>query len=463
MNKLIKYFFIPLFLLIIFFVFYNNVYKKISITYYDEQAWISHGYFFELLINRDFNNPLWEKRLQQPILTDYMYGAMIYSKYLQEKRSKTDRQYDLAEFLIDYGFYDNESIPNQKDKLYKDSLYDFPNWGPVDFEIQAETLIKKYGHKFRKTIDLIFSERIINIYLLSFNVIIVYYISLFCFGSLPSLLVSLLFGVNDFIVDTSLRAQTEGLFLFLFNLDLLLLILALRNRKIIYFMLFAIITGLMIQTKLNGIIMLLIFNVLISVKIISDRFLSKKIVNNKILLFLSVNILTFLVFINTNFFIIKSPIKNMISYYQYKNIEAQQQADNYPINKLDSPIERVKMIYRNFLYNPHFMNVSDLLHKNINRITNNGLYRLFFRITFLLGMGAVFLLFFKKKNSINKLIFVVFLLTQIIMSLYLIMNWSRYYIQIALFFIIFSVLGLTSLINFIIFQIKKYAFNFSKH
>jgi len=91
MKKIIKYFLIPLFIFIIFFTFYNNVYKKISITYWDEEAWLGRGYFFELLIKGDFNNPLWDTPLafDQPKLTEYMYGAAIYPTYLKYKEKKT--------------------------------------------------------------------------------------------------------------------------------------------------------------------------------------------------------------------------------------------------------------------------------------------------------------------------------------------------------------------------------------
>ena len=290
MKKIIKYFLIPLFIFIIFFTFYNNVYKKISILYWDEDGWLGRGYFFELLIKGDFNNQLWDTPLafNQPKLTEYMYGAAIYPTYLKYKEKLSKKNIDYAQFFIDHNFY---QVDGEKYEKYKENNYQFIDWEKgkfVDFDASASQLVNKYGQNFQKTIDLIFTARKINVYLLSLNVVIVYYISVFCFGLFPSLLISLLFGSNNFIIEACLKAHSEGLFLFLFNLDLLILILTVKKNRL-FSILFAIVTGLLWQTKINGVMMLIIFNTVFLTKMAINWFKSNKKIVGHILLLFNVN------------------------------------------------------------------------------------------------------------------------------------------------------------------------------
>jgi len=458
MKKIIKYFLIPLFIFIIFFTFYNNVYKKISITYWDEEAWLGRGYFFELLIKGDFNNPLWDTPLafDQPKLTEYMYGAAIYPTYLKYKEKLSKKNIDYAQFFIDHNFF---QVNGEKYEKYKENNYQFIDWEKgkfVDFDASASQLVNKYGQNFQKTIDLIFTARKINVYLLSLNVVIVYYISVFCFGLFPSLLISLLFGSNNFIIEACLKAHSEGLFLFLFNLDLLILILTVKKNRL-FSILFAIVTGLLWQTKINGVMMLIIFNTVFLTKMAINWFKSNKKIVGHILLLFNVNLLTLLVFVNTNFFIMKSPIKNILIYYQERNEQSQQQAAAYPLDKLSSPKERIIAIYKNFIYDPFYFRASDFFPAKINQIMNTTIYKLIYRTSLLLGFGGVFISFFKKKKKSNIIfLLVVFFLIQLIMSQYLILNWDRYFIQISLFFIIFYVQGLVNLTKIVSRAYKNY-------
>ena len=454
MKKIIKYFLIPLFIFIIFFTFYNNVYKKISITYWDEEAWLGRGYFFELLIKGDFNNPLWDTPLafDQPKLTEYMYGAAIYPTYLKYKEKLSKKNIDYAQFFIDHNFF---QVNGEKYEKYKTNNHQFINWGPKDFG-EFSILLSKYGQNFQKTIDLIFIAREVNVILLSLNIIIVYYISIFCLNFFPSLLVMLFFGINNFIIETCLRAHSEGLFLFLFNLGLLFLIITIKKNKL-FSIPFAIVTGLLWQTKLNGVMMLIIFDAIFIIKAVIDWFKSKKIIMDDILLIFIVNLLTLLVFVNTNFFIMKSPIKNILIYYQERNEQSQQQAAAYPLDKLSSPKERIIAIYKNFLYDPFYFRASDFFPAKINQIMNTTIYKLIYRTSLLLGFGGVFISFFKKKKKSNIIfLLVVFFLIQLIMSQYLILNWDRYFIQISLFFIIFYVQGLVNLTKIVSRAYKNY-------
>jgi len=456
MQKITKHFLIPLFLFIVFFTFYNNIYKKVLITYWDEGGWLGRGYFFELLMKGDISNPLWDTPLafNQPKLTEYMYGAAIYPAYLKYKKNLGKKNIDYAQFFIDKNFF---QVNGDKYEKYKKNNRQFIDWGQgkfVDFNVSANQLIKKYGQNFQKTIDLIFTARKMNVILLSLNILIVYFIVINYLDIFPSLFAVLLFGFNNFIINASLRAESEGLFLFLFNLNLLILILTVKKNRL-FSILFAVVAGLLWQTKLNGAMMLIIFDIVFFTKAVIDWFKSKKIIMDDVLLLFIVNLLTLLVFVNTNFFIMKSPIKNILVYYQERNDQTQVQTKEFPLDKLSTPKARISIIYDNFLINPHYLNVSDFLPPIINWIFNTPIYKLIYRTSFLFGFGSVLISFFRKKKSNMIFLLVIFLLIQLIMSQYLVLNWDRYFIQLTLFFIIFTVLGWVNLLKYVKYIFKR--------
>lgn len=88
MIKLVKYILIPVLLFIVFLNYYSKIYKTIPVVYWDEEEWVSHGYFFEMLINGEIDNPLWKEPHLDTLLTSYVNGAAIYKDYLEIKKTK---------------------------------------------------------------------------------------------------------------------------------------------------------------------------------------------------------------------------------------------------------------------------------------------------------------------------------------------------------------------------------------
>lgn len=81
------------------------IYKDISIRYWDEYAWIGRSYYFDFLIKGDIHNFHWQSyyAVNQPKLAEYLYGALLYPKFLSQKEYYDN---DYIKFLIDNNFYE---------------------------------------------------------------------------------------------------------------------------------------------------------------------------------------------------------------------------------------------------------------------------------------------------------------------------------------------------------------------
>jgi hypothetical protein len=415
----------------------------VPIVYWDEEEWVSHGYFFELLLKGDINNPIWKEKHLDTFLISYINGAAVYRDYLMAKKSKNDTDYDLARYLIERGYYDTSSPFRRSHYGYKVNLYYYPPWNPDDFNVSPQYLQAKYGPRFQKTLDTLFLARKPNVLWLGLSSIVVYFLSLFFIGAAPSLLVATLFGLNNLVIEMSLRAQTDGLFLFLFNLGLLSIMLTLKKNRN-YFLVVGLVLGLLWQTKLNGIMLLMVFNTVLVLNLFFKWFWQKENKATVLLVLLSTNILAFLVFVNTNLYLMQSPIKNTISYYQMRIEEAKSQVKSSPEARLDDYWSRIHVMNKNMTLSGYYVGLSKyLIPKSISVFTSGKIFLVFYAIFVVLGIVTA-----------PKILLVIFVLTEVIMSGYLFLNWDRYFIQLYFFYIFFFIHGLFRFFKFINYLVR---------
>jgi len=319
-KKIIIYFFIPLLIFTFFLTFYISIYKKIPIRYWDEHDWIAKSYYFDLLVKGDFNNELWFtiNSYDQPKLTEYLYGSVLYPYYLNYKKNK---EVDFVEFLINHNFFKVSSLKYQN---YKNSKADFINWGanPKEvFDVSPDYLIKKFGKNIQKTINLIFIARQVNVIILTFNVLVVYFLSFILSNSIfISVLTALFFGTNTLVVSASLRAQSDGLFLFLFNICLLLLVLFFRKNRYPFKigLLFFIFSAFLNATKINGVMIVFIFDLLGIIVLIYNYIFKSKIVYRLLKSLIVGNFLFIFLFIAHSPLLIRYPIKGTLLFYKHR-------------------------------------------------------------------------------------------------------------------------------------------------
>lgn len=289
-----------------------------------------------MVVKKDLNNPQWqsEAAYDQPKLAEYYYGLILYPRYLTEKKASKDLTY--TQFLINNNF--NIEKPGglkfeRKNDLIKWTSTD---WGPPGY------FINKYGEGFKKTINTIFFVRKGNVFLLSLNLMVVYFLALVLTNSLfLSLMTAIIYGPCRTIIADGLQSHSDGLFVLLFNLGLLFLLRVFFKEKprLINFVLFGIFCSLVTQTKLNGIMLLGIFNAL--ALITRQNFLKT----------ILVNIIFFGLFVGFNPHLYKAPLKNTLFLYVHHYKIAQNQAATYNEVYLSTITSRNRAIINNVLEN----------------------------------------------------------------------------------------------------------------
>jgi len=429
-------------IILFFLLFYLLYIKNIPIRYDDEAHWIGRSYFFELFLKRDFNNKLWQSEFayDQMMLQSYIYGILLYPKYLILKTK--NKSIDLGKFLIEHNFY---FISGKSYINYKDKLINFINWGPQDYNVSPQNLLSKYGKNFEKTIEIIFIARKFNALLLSINLLIIYILTSLISNNLIAIITVIFYGFNKLIILTSLIAHAEALFLLIFNLGLLILLYIFNSKKELFtHLFFGIISALCAQTKLNGFLLIIFYDILIIFQSIY-YFLNNQIDNFKknILYFLITNFSCFFIFFFLNPFFYSNPFNNLIFAINYRKKTASQQAQ-YLGPALTSFSDRIKTLYFNFF---------DKSKNNYNYsyplfLKENKIFNLLLIIGFFFGVYNFLLDFFKKKLPLKKSIFLfIFILLNIALGIYLYLDWDRYFDIIVIFFIFFQIHGIFSLVN----------------
>lgn len=454
MKAIILYFLAPLIIFLIFLNYYSRIVPKIPLQHYDEYEWIARSYFFDLFIKGDFANPLWSdyRGYEQAKLGEYYYGLLLYPTYLKEKERKGNSTYRYWQFLADHYFF---SLSGKEYEDYKIRIPNFINWRYYDSDIVL-LLTDKYGSNFSKISDLIFKARRVNVWVTALTVIVVYFIGLKVSGPLIAVLGSLLYGFNKLIIESSLIAHSEVLFLLFLNIGVYLLLLIFdkkrENNKVnLLFdkriMLFSLIVTLCSATKLNG-FMLLIFFLFLS--------LFPQIIKNtkKVILNITIVItLTFSFFLILNPFLYSDPLRNFGLMLNLRLKIVQGQTREYTDTFLPSFKSRLVKIYTRFLDPTRTENFNTPYFLRKDSIFYNSFSSFFF----VLGVFSALLKFAKEKNNHRpiKIVTIIFFLTQFIMGWYLVLDWSRYYVQLVIFFVLFEALGIKLFTGLLCDFIKK--------
>lgn len=417
---LIKSAFFILIIFLLAFTYFTYIQQKVP-YHADEYEWIGRSYFFDLLIHRKFNDPLWNSyySYDHPKLVYYLYGAYLYPAY----SNSTENSY--IHFLSLYAVNQTgtESTPkwdlinNQYKQIYKNSH-------------------SNCAFDFCKSIILVKKVRLLNIVLLSLSCVLIYLLSELFFNKIYAFFATLIWITNPIVWKFGIMAIGEGTFLLFFNLSIYLLFLIYGKSKqnIFYFIFFAISAALCFSTKLHGLLLIFIFYSFVFFDTILNLFQKKTI--KLFMKFKRVAITTTLFLTVTyilNPFLWLNPFYNTVKLFTHRLLTSQGQAQSYPASSLHTVRERLLTIYF-YLF--------------------GSLQRLPFRyhticwtilvVLFLIGI------YFIARQITNKMLlffstFVIILL--IFMSIMLTLSWERYYNILVFPFILILVLGIKCIVN----------------
>lgn len=429
--------FIPYLVFILLIFGYSLFIKTIPIAYSDEFYWISKSYFFEFYTNDDFKNEIWqmnEASYDEPKLAEYAFGAWLYPRYLYEKTNHGGSYFDYIKYLIKNGFY----LTNEP---YIDTYADYQDSSNIieydGYENSfPEEYVAKYGIGSLKPINLIYQIRILNIFFLASAVVFAYFVVLNYAGLVVAIIFTFFYGFNSLIIESGLRAHSEALFLFTFNIALLFMSLYFtKKRNFYYLILFSVFTGLSMSTKLNGVMLVIIF-------FFSNMFLfvvSKVKKNRQLIQGILPALISIIIFVDLNPFTYTDPLKNVKGMYDWRMKVASDQAAYFKeVNLLNSLI-RIENIFENYYFSENKISFNGLrILEDLSLPLN---YQSLLFLPFIIGLLYSF------KNALNKnvisvILIISFAIILILMSYYLKLDWARYYIHLTLYFVLFQSLGL---------------------
>ncbi|MDO8451453.1 MAG: hypothetical protein Q7S76_01140 [bacterium] len=437
-SKRLLVLYIPIVLFLMFTRTYLRHIPRISYSYWDEMLWVGRSYFFDFFVRGDFTNNAWKtyQAYDQPKLTEYAYGAWLYPLYLKEQSKRQEQGFDYTKFLIINGFYEVDERFEQTYRSYlEEHAGEVANFLETDDGFR-EDYRGKYGDKSLKTLDLISHARTINAFLLSGAVVAGYYILLRLGGLVPALVFSLSYGFNILLVTSGLKAHAEGLFVLLFNASLLAIIYYFTHQnRLRHVILFSILAGLTVSTKLNGIMVLISFIVLNLPSVFRKN--SKKIRGMLLShMFLSI-VLSLLIFVNLNPYTFSSPVTKVQDMFDWRMATAGGQANLFQSASLPTPASRITQIFDNF-YNPERISSFNAFLYAESRVP----YSWVLFVLFLGGITSEVIRIKKDQNKAAIILLVNFFLVLAFMSYYLLLDWNRYYAHLVFFFVYYQSMGL---------------------
>ncbi len=440
-------------------IFYIYVYKLIPVSYYDEPLWIGRGYFFDLFLHGDFTNPLWrsDDGIDQPKLMELLYGFELYPNYLRYKQQAKNSHKDYLTYLIDQNLYDAFNLKDEpslaKYRAYQLSKKDYIRWDNST-EGNERDYILQYGESFRKTFETIITARRINIIFLTAAGVALYALALKYFYIIPSLLIAASFGFNSLVIDVSLHAHAEALFIALFIVSVYLMVVHFSAKVFSARMniLCALCIGLCTTTKLNG-IMLIGFYVIFTL----FRFVLKPFKNNitenikYAVSLVSILLLVIELVIVLNPSTYSNPIFGIWKLYTHRWETALGQGALDSKDYLVTYGQRFASIYDAYFNSNRVMTFNSMyLFRNfpvnpIINIINLSLFTIGI-VSFAIRNGSV-----RTPSVYVRICFIsIMIVTVVITTSYLMLSWQRYYIQISIFILWFEALGTYSFIKAIL-------------
>lgn len=393
-----------LFITLAIFIYISILkYPKInSIPFaYDEADYVSNSILLTKLKNQ--NDPIWQERVayDQPHFYHYLCGI-----YLQHHFNKS---------------IDDILKENMLDKTYKDG-------GIIKFTSVGgnKQLNSPEVKPFVKAYSLVLQSRKLSFYFYCLTGLILIIFLYFFSNNIPNYLLVILFLSNDFIFKNLIYAQADGLLIFSLSLIVLLNLLYIKFPKIQEYIILpiALISGLSLSTKING-LMSLIFSL-----ITINLFLNKKQTNQKIIHSLLLLATTFFTFIILNPFLYNHTYDNIVSMLQYRiNFYHFVSPDIFSKNLIIKYFQFSKLIYG-------YIGLTPTLSTIISSI-----------LTVAPIISSYFIL--NKKCVSNKTTFFLMFTSTIISILiifYIPANWERYFIP-AMLFNLFTLLSINNLLK----------------
>lgn len=416
--KIIKAIFCFFLFISLFYFLYrdSNVYPFQE----DEHEFIRRGKYFELFINGDFKNPLWQgyESYDQPKLPEYFYGLALHlhgnkdiSKYLQvvdfEQRilgAKTEK------WWIKY---------SRRVQINIDSL-------PVSIQEKLRPIVQA------RKVTVIFSfGSLIIIFLIAFQIR----------GWLMGVISLVLLWLHPLFQLTSKRAMAEAPFLFFLLLGLFFsfwfldsLYKSQAKRLLLFSLLIGLVSGLATASKLNGGMVLIYFLLLFLLIFLFTTFyflqdirsnLSSK---GKIGSTLSVSVaiiffLSFLSFVFLNPFTWSNPWKKSLFMISHRITTAKYQQMTFSEDALRSIDRRIIAVFKEV-----FLPSGDW---HIFKTKNFPLDLTLFLIGFVFLIRSFYRNFSQNKKLDRS--FLILLWTIVIFTcvmIYIPLNWDRYYLPL---------------------------------
>lgn len=427
--SIIKFIFLPLLILPILIPKYFLQIKSTPFQYWDEYEWVSTSYFAEFYNPKDLNHPVWKsfESYDQPKLTELLFGFWLSMKFYDE--IDHSNAYPYTTFLLKNNYTSLEqeqmvSLLGQKSIVPMDEFTWFD--GKRIDELQDITAAR-----------LVHEARILNLWILLMAIIITYYLLLQVLNPISAFLASVYYGLNILVLQTALTAQSEAIFLLTFNTSLLFLLLHFRYpKKTLYYFMFLLFTGLCTSTKLNGLMLLLIYFVII----LFQTYRKQKTIRMTLTRMILSLIIPFLVLIMLNPYTHSSPIVSTYDLFHWR--VSTSTYDRSAEDFLSNPIDRIQHIAEHFTATNSEKRYDIILDKSSNIYMNVVL-------SMISLSGFVYYCYYAFKDKPKPSFLILSFLTIVgAMSFYLFYDWPRYYIQVVIFIIIFQVTAVQFILYF---------------
>ena len=390
----------------------------------------------------NFDERIWDAELayDEPMLTRFAFGAWLYPKYLKEKKFFWP-QFDYTTFLIMNGFYTNDSkIPSYHEsyKVNKDRIVTI-EIGDVGTD---SYFIEKYGANITKSLDLIWYTRKLNYFFLAVAVVVLWILLLRFKGLFFSFLFLIFYGYNTLLINWGVYAHSEPLFLLLFNLSIFFACYYfVLKRNVKYLFLFSFFVGLTMSAKINGIMLLIPFYVCLFLDLFRNyNKISKLNIVLGLVLPAAISLSVFVLLHPTTY---KNPRNTIPEMYEFRKKATVRFAEAYPHTFLPTTKAKFTQIFENFYFGKDYYDFNGLKF-----IASNIKYGTFLFALFLIGLFVEIKRMMKDKK-LPRVILIFFFTTVVVMTWYLSLNWTRYYIQLVFFFIYYQFTGLFSIADFL--------------
>jgi hypothetical protein len=203
-------------------------------------------------------------------------------------------------------------------------------------------------------------------------------------GLIAAIIFSICYGFNHLLLEAALLAHSEALFVFTFNAAFLFMsFYFIKEKKVLYLLLFSLFAGLNMSTKVNGLMLVTMF--IVSSFILYFVMHEKK-VKHILLSFIPI-LISLGIFVSLNPFTYSNIYKNVWYLFDHRMVTALLQADKYPERYLPNGISRMTKIFENFYFSKTKFDYSRTIFENRIFFDRYGIYLLtLFTIGFLYSL-----------------------------------------------------------------------------